>query len=107
MKGWKQAYTPCRRFVVLVELDIPEDARVSHLPKYGLTKDIWITDKAKVVSVTSLDGKHSVPEAASMKSLDFKYEVGKMVVAEKDRSLGNRPGIYFFKTKEQAQKYQF
>lgn len=107
MTGWKQAYTLDRRYPVLVELAIPDDARLRHIPRYGLTMDIWTCDRATVVSITTLDGRYSGKKAVSMKSLNFIYEVGKEVVAERDRNLGNTPGIYFFKTKEQALEYEY
>lgn len=107
MTGWKQAYTLDRRCPVLVELAIPDDARLRHIPRYGSTRDIWTCDRATVVSITSLDGSRSFQKAASLKAYDFFYEVGKEVVALKDESLGNRPGIYFFKTREQAINYEY
>lgn len=108
MIGWKQAYTVGYENIVLVKLEIPDDAKVGHINKYGYTKDIYFADKAKVLSITSFDGKHRVREAISMKvGSDFKYRVGEMSVAKKEPDAGNRTGIYFFATKEQALKYQF
>ena len=107
MTGWKQAYTLDRRCPVLVELAIPDDARLRHIPRYGSTRDIWTCDRAMVVSITSLDGRHTLRKAVSMKSPDFIYEVGKEAVAERDRGLGDTPGIYFFKTKEQTLEYEY
>lgn len=107
MKGWKQAYHLSYRTTLLVELDIPDDARLRHIKQYGLTENIWVCQRATVVSITSLDGSRSFQKAASLKAYDFFYEVGKEVVALKDESLGNRPGIYFFKTREQAINYEY
>ena len=107
MTGWKQAYTLDRRYPVLVELDIPDDTRLRHIPQYGLTRDIWTCDRATVVSITSLDGRYTLRKAVSMKSPGFIYEVGKEVVAERDRNIGDAPGIYFVKTKEQTLKYEY
>lgn len=42
MTGWKQAYHLSYRTTVLVELDIPNDVRLRHIKRYGLTEDIWV-----------------------------------------------------------------
>ena len=107
MIGWKQAYTLGYENVVLVKLDIPDDAKVAHVRQYGCTKDFYYCDKAHVVSIKSLDGKHSVSKARSMKDSSFKYEVGKEINARYDCSIGSQAGIYFFRTKKQALEYQF
>ena len=107
MKGWKQAYTPCRRLPVLVELDIEEDAVTKHVRQYGTTKDFYTCSRAKVVAITSLDGLNSISKADSMKVPGFIYEVGKEVVAQNVPGYGTSPGIYFFKTKKQALEYEF
>lgn len=108
MIGWKQAYTVGYDNIVLVKLEIPDDAKVGHVDKYGDTEDIYYADKAKTLSITSFDGKHRVREAISMKvGGRFKYRIGEISVAKEERDFGNRPGIYFFATKEQALKYQF
>lgn len=107
MKGWKQAYTPSRRLPVLVELDIDEDAVTKHVSRYGLTKDFYTCSRARVVAITSLDGKHFISRADSMKVPGFMYEVGKEVVAQDDPGYGDSPGIYFFKRKKQALEYEF
>ena len=107
MTGWKQAYHLSYRTTVLVELDIPDDVRLRHIKRYGLTEDIWVCQRATVVSITSLDGSRSFQKALSLKSHGFVYETGKEVVALKDERLGNHPGIYFFKTRQQAIDYQF
>ena len=107
MKGWKQAYTPCRRLPVLVELDIEEDAVTKHVRQYGTTKDFYTCSRAKVVAITSLDGLNSISKADSMKVPGFIYEVGKEVVAQNVPGYGNSPGIYFFKTKKQESRLAF
>lgn len=98
---YKQAYTLDRRCIVIVELRIPSTAHVTKALGYDRC------DYAYVVSITSIDGKHHIDKAVSMKDGRFIYEVGKMVVADFDVSLGSHPGIYFFKMREQAVEYEF
>jgi len=107
MIGWKQAYTSGYENLVIVELDIPQDAKVEYIGKYGDTDGIYLCDKATVLSVSSFDKKHSVNIARSLKDCHFKYKVGEEVRAEIDETLGDRSGIYFFKTREEAVKYEF
>ena len=106
MNGYKKAYTIDYNNVVIVKLDIPDEAKVIHTKAYGLTKDLYRCDRAKVVAITSLDGRHRVSEAVSMKDSHFRYRVGEMAYAQKNRSIGNRPGIYFFSTKQKAIDYE-
>lgn len=107
MKGWKQAYTAGYENLVIVELDIAEDAQIKHIKKYGFLKNFYTCDKATVASISSFDGLHHVDKAISLKALGFWYEIGKEVNAIKDESLGDRPGIYFFSTREDAVNYEF
>lgn len=107
MIGWKQAYTTDLCNIVLVKLEIPEDAKVKHVERYGETKDFYRCDKAKVLSITSVDGKHRVKRARSMKDTLFTYEVGKEVYAKKDPTYGREFGIHFFTEKQKAIDYIF
>ena len=107
MKGWKQAYTVGFENLVIVELDIPEDAIVENIRQYGFTKDIYLTDKATVMSVSSFDDKYRVDIARSLRDPDFRYRVGEEIHSKINEDLGNNPGIYFFKTREEAVKYEY
>ena len=109
MIGWKQAYTLDRYNIVLVKLDIPDDTKV-YQPRKKWQREAghWCCDKARVLSITSLDGKRRVRDAVSMKDGNFLYRVGETVtLGKQDISYGLCPGIYFFKTKQQAIKYEF
>ena len=114
MTGWKLG-----RYgenVVLIELSIPNDARIHHIRKRkGFDSDRYRCDKAFVNHITSLDGKHEAPWAESLylkmdlKSGEFHkvtYEVGKMAHPNgfDPKGLFGR-GIYFFDTKEKAINY--
>lgn len=107
MIGYKQAYTLGYENVVIVKLDIPDDAKIGHVRQYGCTKDFYLCDKAIVLSITSFDGKHRVKRARSMKDSGFIYTVGQEVRAEFDCSVGSQAGIYFFKTREKAVEYEY
>ena len=107
MKGWKQAYTMGYENVVIVELDIPDDALLRHTERFGLAKDFYTCDKAKVASISSFDKKHFVTKARSLRSQKFVYTVGEEVYSKVENDIGDRPGIYFFKTREQAEKYEY
>ncbi|MCR5561114.1 MAG: DUF5758 domain-containing protein [Bacteroidales bacterium] len=112
MIAWKQAQTLDLENIVLVKLDIPSDARVCHIPKGRMQCDRYRCDKAMVLGITSLDGKHRVSRARSLRyDKDFVpviYEVGKM--AYPSSYCGNKrkpiaPGLYFFWDKQQALEY--
>lgn len=107
MTGWKQAYTLNYENIVLVKLDIPDDAKLRHVKKYGLTNDSYLCNRARVLSISSFDGKHRLKRARSLRDVNFFYEVGKVVVANKNKELGHHPGIHFFMTREQALAYTY
>ena len=107
MIGWKQGYTLGYENIVLIKLEIPDDAKVVHVKQYGTTKDFYYCDKASVKRITSFDGKHRVRWARSMKDGDFKYHVGEEVHARFDCGIGKQAGIYFFKTRKQAKEYEY
>ena len=65
--------------------------------------------KAKVLSITSLDGKENFKKVTSDYDLNFIYEVGKIVeVKEFDENRWNEysTGIHFFITRDEAVMYQ-
>ena len=107
MKGWKQAYTRNYENLVIVELDIPQDASVKYIKKFGSTKNIYLSNKAIVSSISSFDNKHSVNTARSLRDSKFFYKVGDEVCAKDNRDIGRKPGIYFFKSREEAVKYEY
>lgn len=111
MIGWKKSEHATRSFEVLVKLSIPKSARVVQTPK-----GYWRCDKARVLAITSLDGKTDFRLANSLKDSHFKYRVGMMVYSDfsldicscvfcGDPMRERGPGIYFFKTKTEAIKY--
>ena len=87
----------------IVELLITEDAKRS-----SATTRKCRCSKAKVLSITSLDGKKNFEKVASNYDIDFIYEVGKIVEVENfdnDRWKECAPGIHFFITRDEAVMY--
>lgn len=91
---------------VIVELEIPADARRS-----SATGRKCRCDKAKVVSVTTLDGVAVGADAGTVRSSydsDFVYKVGENVTAPnfcEDRWEECAPGIHFFINRQEAVEY--
>ena len=96
-------YKKCRDGLI-VELEIPEDA----LRSSGTTRKCRCS-KAKVLSITNLDGsKSKCTEATSKRDSSFVYKVGETVeVTNFDPNRWNEcsTGIHFFVTREEAEKY--
>lgn len=100
---------------VLIELEIPEDAKVCRIPKKrGFDSDRYKCDKALVKRITSIDGVHVVKWADSLypkfneKTCEYAnihYEVGKMAYPNGFDKKAFGKGIYFFDTKEKAINY--
>lgn len=87
----------------IVELRILDDAKRS-----SATSRKCRCDKAKVISITSLDGDESFSEASSGYDINFIYEVGKIVeVTDFDECRWNEysTGIHFFITRDEAVRY--
>ena len=87
----------------IVKLLITEDAKRS-----SATSRKCRCNKAKVLSITSLDGKEEYTKVASDYSLKFVYKVGKVVEIENfDENRWNEcaPGIHFFITRDEAVMY--
>ena len=87
----------------LVKLLITEDAKRS-----SATTRKCRCSKAKVLSITSLDGKEQFKEVTSNHDENFIYEVGKMVEVEdfdEDRWNECSTGIHFFITRDEAVNY--
>lgn len=113
--GWKKAYVKSpdieslvkfnweRTTEVIVKLEIQEDARRSSA---GSRK--CRCDKAKVLSITSLDGIREYDTAYSFHDASFVYRVGETVSV--DNFCTNRwnecaAGIHFFITRDEAVNY--
>ena len=92
---------------VIVELEILTDARRS-----SATGRKCRCDKAKVRSVTTLDGVAVGADAGTVRSSydsDFVYEVGEIVTAPnfcEDRWEECAPGIHFFINRQEAVEYE-
>lgn len=89
---------------VIVELKVPASA----LRSSACSRKCRVS-KAKVVSITSLDGKKKYTQNAySMYASDFVYKVGKTVEVknfDKDRWNECSTGIHCFMTREEAVNY--
>ena len=87
----------------IVELLITEDSKRS-----SATTRKCRCSKAKVLSITSLDGKEEYTDAASDYDLKFIYKVGEIVEVEdfdEDRWNECSTGIHFFITRDEAVMY--
>lgn len=108
--GFKKAklYNPeeTGRQDVIVELEIPADARRS-----SATGCKCRCDKAKVLSITTLDGAVIGADAGTVRSnydSGFEYRVGEIVTAPnfcEDRWEECAPGIHFFINRQEAVEY--
>ena len=91
---------------VIVELEILADARRS-----SATGRKCRCDKAKVLSITTLDGVAVGADAGTVRSSydsQFEYRVGEIVTAPnfcEDRWEECAPGIYFFINRQEAVEY--
>ena len=88
---------------LLVTLEIPSDAKRS-----SATGRKCRADKAKVLSITDVDGSGSYAQAQSDHDSSFVYEAGKTVeIANFDEDRFNEcaHGIHFFITKQEAIDY--
>ena len=108
--GFKKAklYSPdeSAQHDVIVELEIPADALRS-----SATGRKCRCDKAKVLSITTLDGVAVGADAGTVRSdydPDFVYNVGEIVTAPnfcEDRWEECAPGIHFFINRQEAVQY--
>ena len=102
--GFKKARTTAPDFrEAIVKLLITEDAKRS-----SATTRKCRCDKAKVISITSLDGKESFTTAYSYYDRIFQYTVGQTVVIDdfdEDRWNECSTGVHFFITREEAIDY--
>ena len=102
--GFKKADTtvPDSREAI-VKLLITEDAKRS-----SATTRKCRCDKAKVISITSLDGKENFTTAYSYYDRFFQYTVGQTVIVDdfdEDRWNECSTGVHFFITREEAIDY--
>lgn len=87
----------------IIELEVPASAKRS-----SATTRKCRCDKAKVVSITSPDGKTSYLEAESNVDPKFIYRVGEMMEVpdfDEDRWNECSAGIHFFPTRQEAVNY--
>ena len=99
--GFKKARTTAPDFrEAIVKLLITEDAKRS-----SATTRKCRCDKAKVISITSLDGKENFTTAYSYYDRIFQYTVGQTVIIDDfDEERWNEcsTGVHFFITREEA-----
>ena len=102
--GFKKAHTASPDFrEAIVKLLITEDAKRS-----SATTRKCRCDKAKVISITSLDGKENFTTAYSYYDRIFQYTVGQTVIIDDfDEERWNEcsTGVHFFITREEAIDY--
>ena len=102
-KGSFIGYKKCRNNLI-VELEIPEDAY-----RCSATSKKCRCSKAKVLSITNLDGSESTSDVAVSKhDSSFVYRIGETVeVTDFDQNRWNEcsTGIHFFMNREDAVKY--
>ena len=95
--GYKKAHG------YIVKLEILADAKRS-----SATSRKCRCSAAKVLSITSIDGKIDVPETSSNRDRDFIYHVGEVVHVDDfddDRWNECSTGIHFFVTRKEAEQY--
>ena len=104
-KGSFIGYKKCRNDLI-VELEIPEDAY-----RCSATSKKCRCSKAKVLSITNLDGSESNSGVAVSKyDSSFVYRIGETVeVTDFDQNRWNEcsTGIHFFMNREDAVKYVY
>ncbi len=96
--GYKKCYN-----YRLVQLLIPSDAK-----RTSATRNSCRCNKAKVLTIKSLDFKEYYDEAVSFVDENFVYRVGEWVIANnfnEDRWVESTRGIHFFMTRKEAMEY--
>ena len=102
--GWKRCFGP-GYVCVLVKLEIPKGAIV-----FSINNDKCRTNVAKVLEITSLNGKEKYNVATSLSDKMFKYHVGETVVEPNfdcQYNIECSKGIHFFKTRKEAKQYSW
>ena len=103
--GYKKAIESENNFMVIVKLQIPAKAKRS-----SGTRRKCRCSEAKVLSITSPDGKEKYDTAVSDFDNNFKYKVGDIIkVDDYDENRFNdcSRGIHFFMNREEAVEYNF
>lgn len=104
--GWKKCFVSAsNKTPVIVKLEILEDSKRS-----SGTGRKCRCEKAKVISITSIDGETNYDVAHSFFDMGFAYRVGCPVIS--DSFDDNRfeicsNGIHFFLTRQEAENYNF
>ena len=101
--GFKRAYAVDKYIQVIVKLEIPAEAKRS-----SATNRKCRCNKAKVLSITDLQGIAEFQMAVSIWDNNFIYEVGKTVIVDDyDDNRWNEcsTGIHFFITRDEAVNY--
>ena len=101
--GFKRAWINNGNTPVIVEIEIPADAKRS-----SATTRKCRCSKAKVLSMTDLNGVAEFQEAHSQYNSDFVYEIGEIVEVDdfdEDRWNECSTGIHFFITRSEAVNY--
>lgn len=101
--GFKKALAVDKNTRVIVELEILAEAKRS-----SATSRKCRCDKAKVLSITDLQGTAEFQTAVSIRDNNFIYEVGKTVIVDdfdEDRWDECSTGIHFFITRNEAVAY--
>ena len=101
--AFKKAIMFSRNEKVIVKLQVPDNAQRS-----SATSRMCRVSEAKVVSITSLDGKKSFKKAMADYEKSFIYEVGKKVKVDNFdpcRWHECAPGIHCFITRDEAVNY--
>ena len=96
------AYKKCRDDLI-VELIIPKGSIV-----FSINNSKCRTNRAKVVSITDIEGKVTYNEAISKQNENFIYKVGAELEIENFNLMYNvecAEGIHFFRTREEAVNY--
>ena len=96
------AYKKCRDDLI-VELIIPKGSIV-----FSINNSKCRTNRAKVVSITDIEGKVTYNEAVSNQNENFIYKVGAELEIENFNLMYNiecAEGIHFFRTREEAVNY--
>lgn len=104
--GWKKCFISVSdKTPVIVKLEILEDSKRS-----SGTGRKCRCEKAKVISITSIDGETSYDVAHSFFDIGFAYRVGYTVKSDSfddNRFESCSNGIHFFLTRQEAEDYNF
>ena len=102
--AFKKAYNMNRTKCYIIKLEIPSDAM-----RCSATSRKCRCSKAKVISITNIDGTETNVDAAySGYDSEFEYRVGEIVKVDNfdtDRWHECAPGIHFFITRKEAVDY--